>query len=169
MTQSVIITTAILAGLAIIKTNLLQAIAIGGVTPDLVLIVLTYYAQKTGSMPGQLAGFGAGIVEDLLSVSPLGFHALVRTIIGFLAGLTHNKMFLDPIFMPIIAVLVVTLFKGVIASLTGSIFGIDSVRASLVSSRFLIELAYNSLLAPLLFALLGLIGPLHRTERTSSL
>jgi rod shape-determining protein MreD len=169
MTGSIVFSSAILIALAIVKTNLLAFVAIGGATPDLVLIVLLYYGHRNGAMPGQVSGFAAGLVEDFLSVSPFGFHALLRTVIGFLTGMTHNRMVLDPILLPVLYVFIGTVLKGLLAAVIGSIFEIEEVFPALFGPVFFIEAAYNAVLAPLVFGLLGMVKPLNHAVRSRTL
>jgi rod shape-determining protein MreD len=154
----------IMGGFAVLQSTLLDAVAIAGVIPDLTLVVLVYVAHKNGSMMGQLVGFLGGMALDFMSLSPLGLYALTGTIIGFLFGITRGKMFVDPIFMPIIMVVVATLIKGIVLALTGALFDISYVTPFL-SSNYLIELAYSSLVAPVIFALLGIIVVLQADRR----
>ncbi len=158
MQRALLVNVAIVAAVAIAQTVFLDIIAIAGVTPDLVLLVLVCLAQRQGPINGQLTGLCAGLIEDFTSLSPLGFHSLLRLTIGFVSGLTHNKMFVDPIFVPIILVAAATVFKWLFAALIAGVFGVDM--AAIVFSRvFFIELGYNAVLAPVVFALLTLIGP----------
>lgn len=163
--RSSLICGAVVLGLALLQSVLLDTIAIAAVTPDLVLLALVYTAGRNGAMYGQTVGFLAGIAEDFASLAPLGFHALLRLVIGFLTGLTRNKVFLDPIFVPIILIASATLLKWMVAALIAGVFSIDPAAASLFSRRFFIELGYNAVLAPPVFAVLGAILP--KSERGS--
>ncbi|TVR03808.1 MAG: rod shape-determining protein MreD [Spirochaetaceae bacterium] len=153
--------------IALAQTVILDAVRIAGVAPDLVLLVLVFSAHKQGSMNGQMIGLVGGLVEDLTSLAPLGFNSLIRLAVGFLAGSTRNKMFLDPIFMPIILVTGATLFKTLLAALVIGVFGIETATQRLFGQRLWIELAYNAVLAPVVFALLNAIRPLYQTARGS--
>lgn len=165
--RTTLISGAVVLGLALLQTVLLDAIAIAAVTPDLVLLALVYTAGRNGAMYGQATGFLAGMVEDLASIAPLGFHALLRLVIGFLTGLTRNKVFLDPIFVPIILIASATLLKWMVAALIAGVFSVDPAAATLFSRRFFIELGYNAILAPPVFAILGVVLP--KTGRGSRL
>ena len=87
--RPVILTILLLGAVVLLQTTVLGIVAVGGVTPDLQLILLVFLALRRGSMSGQLAGFAGGLLEDLVSLAPLGFHALVRTLVGFTSGLLH--------------------------------------------------------------------------------
>jgi rod shape-determining protein MreD len=169
MTTRVLIYTAILAGLAILQTNVLQAIAIAGVRPDLALIVIAYYAVTNGSFEAEIGAFAGGLVEDVLSLAPPGFHALLRTLMSFLYGLLHNRMLVDAVLVPFVLLAIGTVVKALFASLTATIFGISGVSSVALSSRLLVEVGYNAVLAPILFTLLRLVQPLKRSRRETTI
>jgi rod shape-determining protein MreD len=108
-------------------------------------------------MTAQLSGFTTGVIEDVLSLSPLGFHAFIRTVVGFLYGLTVGSIFVDPILMPVLLTIIATLFKALISSLLVSFLSIPAEGFSVFTGPLWIEMGYNAVLAPFLFALLGLL------------
>lgn len=169
MTTRVLIYTAILAGLAVLQTNVFAAIAIAGVQPDLALIVIAYYAVTNGSFEAEIGGFAAGLVEDFLSLAPPGFHALLRTLMSFLYGLLHNRMLVDAVLVPFLLLAVGTMVKALFASLIAALFGVAGVASVALSSRLFVEVGYNAVLAPILFTLLRLVQPLARSRRESTI
>lgn len=79
----------VLFGLAAV---LLQWLVFGrlplwGVVPDIVLLFVTLTAIRHGRLPGAVAGFGAGLLMDIL-VNPhlLGLNAVLKTLMGFAIG-----------------------------------------------------------------------------------
>jgi rod shape-determining protein MreD len=155
--KAFLLSTLLIALAVVLQSTLLRWVAIRGVIPDLGLIVLVFVAIRRGSMTAQLSGFATGIVEDFLSLSPLGFHAFIRTVVGFLYGLTVGSIFVDPVLMPVILTIVATLFKALISSLLVSFLSIPAQGFSVFTGPLWIELGYNAVLAPFLFALLGLL------------
>jgi rod shape-determining protein MreD len=155
--KAFLLSTGLITLAVVLQSTLLHWVSIHGVKPDLGLIILVFVAIRRGSMTAQLSGFATGIVEDFLSLSPLGFHAFVRTVVGFLYGLTVGSIFVDPILMPLILTIVATLFKAFISSLLVSFLSIPAEGFSVFTGPLWIELGYNAVLAPFLFALLGLL------------
>lgn len=156
---------AIAAGAAVLQSTLLRFVAIAGVQPDLVVIIVIFVANRNGSMVGQLAGFGAGIVLDVIGLSPLGFYALAYAIIGAVFGLTRGKVFVDPIFMPFLFTILALVAKAVISTLVSLVYGLVGIVEAVFSVDYLIGIGYSTLIAPLLFALLRLVGPLKPDTR----
>jgi len=148
-----------------LQSTLLGKIAIRGVRPDLALIVLVFASLRKGSMVGQWSGFASGFLEDLMNVSPLGFHSLLKTVIGYLYGVFSGNVFVDPFLMPMVLVVVATLLKGVLAGIVSAIFSIAASGFITFTGRIWIEVAYNGVLAPFLFALLNLFKIFKQADK----
>jgi rod shape-determining protein MreD len=155
--KAFLLSTGMIAVAVVLQSTLLHWVAIRGVIPDLGLIILVFVAIRRGSMTAQLSGFATGVVQDFLSLSPLGFHAFIRTLVGFLYGLTVGSIFVDPILMPVILTIIATLIKGLVSSVLVSFLSIPAQGFSVFTGPLWIEMGYNAVLAPFLFALLGLV------------
>ncbi len=66
-------------------------IGIGGVTPDLLLILVVWITLSTGQLPGTIAGFLVGLLMDGLTGDVLGTNALAKTVAAFAAGYFFNE------------------------------------------------------------------------------
>ncbi|MBN2551503.1 MAG: rod shape-determining protein MreD [Spirochaetales bacterium] len=153
--KAFLLSTGMIAGAIVLQSTLLRWVAVRGVIPDPGLIILVFVGIRRGSMTAQLSGFASGLVEDFLSLSPLGFHAFIRTVVGFLYGLTVGSIFVDPILMPVVLTLVATLIKALSSSLLVSFLAIPAEGFSVFTGPLWIEMGYNAVLAPFMFALLG--------------
>lgn len=154
---SAVVHTAIMAGFILLETVVYPLGLIRGAAPDLALVILCFSANHHGSSRGELAGFTSGIVEDALSLSPLGFHAIIRATIGFLYGLTRSNLFIDPVLLPVVIVAVATLMKALLAYLFAAIFA-QEIAATVFSAPFGLELLMNALVAPFVYGLLQMFG-----------
>lgn len=166
--KAIVAVFVIMAACVVLQSTILGKIAILGVRPDLALIVLMFVALRRGSMTAQIGGFAAGIVEDLVSASPVGFHMLLRTVIGFLYGIFSGNVFLDPLLMPIVLTIAATILKGLISGFVSLLFGLQSSGFMYFAGRLWIEAGYNALAAPFLFALLNLLRVFKQAEREGS-
>ncbi len=166
--KAIVAAFVIMAACVTLQSTIFGKIAILGVRPDLALIVLVFVALRRGSMTAQIGGFAAGIVEDLVSSSPVGFHMLLRTLIGFLYGIFSGNVFLDPLLMPIVLTIAATILKGIISGLVSLLFGLQSSGFMYFAGRLWIEAGYNALAAPFLFALLNLLKVFRQAEREGS-
>ena len=128
--------------------------------PDLALCILVYSAYVNGIMTGQLSGFFSGFLMDFLSASPLGLNALLRTLTGALAGLIKDTFYLDFFFLPMALCAGATILKALGFFLLHLLFPDTVPTYVLTSLVYWIELALNTLSAPILFGLLRLFKPL---------
>ena len=164
-TKAIIMSVLLLGASVLVQTTLLGGIAIGGVRPDLTFVLLMFVALRRGPMVGQLSGFAVGIVEDLVSLSPLGFHALLRATSGFLYGLFLGNVYVDPLLIPVVFAAAGTLLKALFTLLLEGIFSVSAGGFAPFTGPLWIELALNAALAPILFALLGLVRLLRPMEK----
>jgi rod shape-determining protein MreD len=160
MGKNVIWATVFTLVAAILQSTLLARLAIYHAVPDLALGILVFISYNTGSMSGQLTGFFSGLLLDFLSAAPLGLNTFVRTIVGATVGLMKGTFFLDTLLLPMALCGAATLMKALFFWVLHLLFG-GAVPAYVALSPILwVEFALNTLLAPLLFALLKLYKPL---------
>ena len=77
--------------LLIIQTTIVPLIAINGVIPDLIIILLAFYALKMGQLHGTILGFIYGLLFDLITGGLLGSSMLSKTVTGFVIGYFYNE------------------------------------------------------------------------------
>lgn len=159
----VLVSSLLLVAAVLLQSTVLEHAAIRGIKPDLALIVLVFVAVQGGSMVGQTAGFAAGLVQDLLSLPPLGLNALARTAVGFLFGKLQGSLASSSVLASVVLVFAATVIKAAVLWLATSVLAPD-FRVRLTAGSF-IELGYNSVLAPLLFAGLGKIKALQAADK----
>jgi rod shape-determining protein MreD len=164
MIRTIVISSILLMVCNFIQSTWFGAIALWGVIPDLALVVLVWLSYKNGLVEGPMSGFISGFAEDCLSASPLGFHALVKTAVAALAGLLHGSFFIDRVFLPFVLGFLATLAKAIIASGLNLLFGAVIQPYNFLDKVIWIESAYNGLIAPLVFLLLGLARKLLVTD-----
>ena len=73
-------------GSVFLQTFLVPVLEINVWRPDLILIVTIIIGYKYGAITGILIGFILGLIQDSISVSPIGLSSLANCIIGFLSG-----------------------------------------------------------------------------------
>jgi rod shape-determining protein MreD len=72
--------------LSVVHVVFLNLVSVGGITPDLLIILVVWIAIREGQFIGILAGFGCGLLFDIVSLDVLGTNALAKTFAGFAAG-----------------------------------------------------------------------------------
>jgi rod shape-determining protein MreD len=66
-----------------VASNLLS---VGGIAPDLLLLVVVAIALHKGQFAGIIFGFSTGLLFDVISTDVLGSNALVKLLAGYVAG-----------------------------------------------------------------------------------
>ncbi|MDR3343615.1 MAG: rod shape-determining protein MreD [Treponema sp.] len=141
---------------AMLQSTLLARLAIYHAVPDLVLGIIVFTAYNNGVMTGQVTGFFSGLLLDFLSAAPLGLNALIRTLMGAVAGLMKGTFFLDTLFLPMLLCGAATAFKGLLLLVLHLLFAAGVPAYTLMAPTFWVELLWNIFSAPLLFGFLNL-------------
>lgn len=155
-TRKLMLFLVILLALVILQTTLLSGLSIRGVQPDFALLFLLFFAHILGPMEGKVMGFASGIVKDFLSLSPIGFHAVIDTTIGHVFGFSKEKMYIDPITLPVFLALVATIIKALWSFVLITLFIPDKL-GSIFGVSLLVELGINAVAAPFVFAVLRIL------------
>lgn len=112
----------VIVAAAAIQTSLFVSLRIFGSAPALVLLVVIALARHLRPEFALFAGFGAGLLEDLLSQSALGLWALTLTTVAYFVVRVRERMEGD---YSLIAPFVFAFTAGGIAlfAVLGTIFG----------------------------------------------
>ncbi|GMO27151.1 MAG: rod shape-determining protein MreD [Termitinemataceae bacterium] len=161
MTKNIIWASIFILVAGILQSTLLRPLGIYFYAiPDLTLSILVYTAYINGSMTGQLTGFFSGILLDFLSAAPLGLNIFIRTIIGAANGVIKGRFFLDLIFLPMILCAAASLLKAALFFALHFLFAGAVPAYSLSSPVLWVELLFNTVTAPFLFAFLKMFDSL---------
>ncbi len=148
-----------------LTSDILFVIAIDGVLPEIVLMSLVYFGNSRDRLIGQLTGLVCGLTLDFLSAAPLGFFSLIFTVLGYLAGLSKGKLYVDPVFSPLLLVGVAYFLKSLLTILLAGIFGFPEVRDIVFAGNYFVGLLYTLVLTPLFFAFFKLLDKLMPKRR----
>jgi rod shape-determining protein MreD len=102
-----------LAVAAVAQVAIAPHMAVFGVVPNFILLVVVTLALVEGPVAGCWAGFAGGILFDLAGDSVVGPSALVLCIIGYAAGMLQANMFAEGWLLPVTVVAVASLFAEV--------------------------------------------------------
>ena len=98
--------------LYILQTALFPYFELGGIVPNLLLILTTFYGFMRDKREGMIAGFVCGIVLDFSTGLLFGVHTLALLLIGFLNGFFRRIFFGDDVKLPILFTGISDLFYG---------------------------------------------------------
>jgi len=155
MIRTILWALGILAVLIVLQTTLLSYVVFFGVKADVILIVFVVLAIQNGSFTSQIVGFVLGLVLDAVTVSPLGYHAFLFALAGYLFGLGSGKVYFDPLVMPALLGFLATMYITVAGLLLNTVFRLGQPLTAYFHMGVVIQLVLNVVLAPLVFWLYG--------------
>ncbi len=98
---------AVAIGVAIVlQVSIASHLAIFGVVPNFVLLVVVTLALVEGPVAGCWAGFVGGLLFDLQGSTIVGPYALVLCVVGYVAGTMQANMFAEGWLLPVTVVAV---------------------------------------------------------------
>lgn len=153
---------------ALLQATLFASLGVLGGTPDVLLLVLVGVALLRGAVPGAVAGFGGGLLLDILTLDTLGTTALVLALVGYGTGRYGETTGRGRAHAPVVSVVVVTVVVLLIGFSLHFLIGEEvSARRALVES-LLAGLGLNLLLGGPVFALCRrLLRPFGGVERVT--
>ena len=109
------------AGVVLAQWLVFQRLPLWSVVPDVVLLYVALQALQYGRVAGAVAGFGTGLLMDILTGAPLGMNAMIKTVMGFIIGFFRSdqgdKMRIDPIQAFVGALVVAVVHHGLMTIL----------------------------------------------------
>lgn len=102
----------------LIQTTIIPLLAIENVIPDLVIIILVYYAISQNQIYGTVLGFIYGFLFDIITGSLLGSTMIAKTIAGFTAGYFSSENKQDQYLIPYNFALIVLLTSLIESTIT---------------------------------------------------
>ncbi|TLM77867.1 MAG: rod shape-determining protein MreD [Actinobacteria bacterium] len=143
-------TLAILAAAAL-QVGIAPHVGIGGVVPNLLLLVVITLAFMEGSQAGMVAGFSAGLLLDLLGTGPVGAWALVLAVTGYVTGLVAANLFAEGWLLPVTVAAVACLLAEGAYAFELTMFGEGANLAGALLTKVLPGAVYNAALALLVY------------------
>ncbi len=152
----------------VIQGSILSAVSLGGVTPNLMLILTAAAGILEGPYTGMGMGLFAGLLHDLYFSEYLGFFGLIFLIIGYLTGRIGSYLFIDDYKYTVPAVAAADFLYGFYCYTFQFLF-----RNRLYAGYFFLhftfpEMLYTALLSiplfPLIIRLFRQIGSVSRTD-----
>jgi rod shape-determining protein MreD len=88
----------------LLQSTLLARFSIGGIRPNLILIVVATVGLMLGRRFGMISGFIGGLVVDIFFGGIIGIYALLYMYIGYLNGLFRKVLFPGDFKLPILLI-----------------------------------------------------------------
>lgn len=99
-----IITAGVVLLCFLMQTTVFQHIALAGMVPNLILIVVVAYGYMRGRAEGMYVGFASGLLVDLLYSDLIGMNAILYVLVGYVAGICNEIYYRDEVSVPIILI-----------------------------------------------------------------
>ena len=144
-------TTAAIIGAALLQVGLAPYIAIAGVVPNILQLVVVTLALVEGPAAGASAGFAAGLLFDLLGAGPVGPMVLVLTVTGYMSGLLHENMFAEGWLLPLTVLAIASLASALAYGLLLDLLGAGGPFFAAFFLKMLPEAFYDTALALLVY------------------
>lgn len=131
----------------ILQCTVFQYVNILGIIPNTTLIIVVSIAILKGRHIGGVVGLFAGFLQDIMFSSTIGPNAFVLFFIGYLVGMTDQKIYKESLLVPFIATVLSTLAYHSLYYVLIFFLG-SNIRFSYFFKRvLLIEMLFNSILA----------------------
>ncbi len=84
----------------ILQSTVFRVLSLGGIAPNLLIIVTASFGIMRGRKEGMFVGFVCGLLEDVFFGDILGFYALIYTAIGYLNGIFESLFYPEDVKLP---------------------------------------------------------------------
>ncbi len=108
---------------ALVQQTLMLDLRLGGVHPDIMILLPIVAGLVGGPARGASMGFASGLVADLFLPTPFGLSALVATMIGFAVGTATLALDRTSLWLPVVSALGGSALYEVIYAVFGSLLG----------------------------------------------
>jgi rod shape-determining protein MreD len=98
---------------AMLQTSALPSFSLGGIVPNLMLLVVVSWSVLRGYRAALPLALGGGLLLDLLSGGPFGAATISLVVSSLVTGLEQLNLFRDSLWLPLLAgILATVLYNG---------------------------------------------------------
>lgn len=140
--------------LFLLQTSIFKYFSLGGIVPNLLLIVISIYGFMRGEKSGLIAGFFCGLLNDIFFRDFIGYYTLLYMFIGYFNGKLNEYYFPEDIIIPIgsitISDLIISFFNYVFLFLLNGKFDFYYYFIHVILAELIYTLGLFIILYPLL-------------------
>lgn len=149
--------------MALLEAQWPYFLRVQGVVPQLVLILVVYFAITDGEERAMFTGLLGGVFQEVATDDALGHRVLCLVIVGFVAGALSRRLITENPAVKASAVFAASVVHGLLYLIIDYVQRPGMVNVSGQLTTLLPQAFYTALVAPLLFALLTFTPmPEHR-------
>ncbi len=130
-------------GGSLAQSSIVPALSVGGVTPDLPLILTVLLALRRGPEIGCAAGFVAGLLQDVAGGGLVGVQAVTKALAGFGVGMLVGRLWLANPLVQVPGLVLLTLGEGVARFFLLQLFHYPASLGELMLHVILPQALYN--------------------------
>ena len=144
----------VIVGGGVLQSTVVAVAGVGGVTPDVPLILTVLIALRHGPESGCLAGFVAGLLQDASGGGLLGVQALTKGLAGFGMGLLVGRFWVSNPLVQVPGLVLLTIVEGLARFALLKVFHFPAPFGELMAYVVVPQALYNGFLgAALVLAL----------------
>ena len=136
-------------GGGVLQSTVVAARGVGGVTPDVPLILTVLIALRNGPESGCLAGFVAGLLQDATGGGLVGVQALTKGLAGFGMGLLVGRFWVTNPLVQVPGLVLLSVAEGLARFLLLQMFHYPAAFGELMLHVILPQALYNGLIGTL--------------------
>jgi rod shape-determining protein MreD len=159
-------TVGALAIALLLQVTLAPYLAIAGVVPNFLVLVVITLSFVEGPSAGAVAGFAAGLLLDLLSSNPVGAWALVLSTAGYVAGMLQENLFAEGWLAPVTVAVVAALLADFAYLIVLTVLGVGPDFWASLLRAVLPRAVYNAVLVLLAYPWLARFLRSDRTMKS---
>ena len=145
--------------IALVEASWLGAISIRGVVPDLVLVMVVYFAITEGEEIAMYTGVLGGMFQDVAANTVLGQHILCLVVIGFCIGRISKRLVTDNPYVRALTVLLASVVQGILFISLEYIQQVNSSAVYSMSISVMPKAFYTAMATPFIFYIVMRIRP----------
>jgi rod shape-determining protein MreD len=137
-----------------IQATWLEAIRFRGVMPDIMLLLVVYFAMNMGSERAMWTGALGGIFQDVAANASLGHHVLCNVVVGYTVGRVGSRLVVDHPAVKAGVVFLAGLAHGTLYSFIGYVQDPQGGLIAPIMSTAVPAAFYTALMTPFVFVIL---------------
>jgi rod shape-determining protein MreD len=147
----------------IAQTTVAPILRVGGVTPDIPLIVVVLLALRRGPEFGCVAGFAAGLIQDAAGGGFIGVQALTKALAGFAMGMAASRLRPTQPLVQIPGLVLLSVAEGIVRYALLKFFHYPAPFGELMAYVVVPQALYNGIVGAALVAVMAWLEA-HRAE-----
>jgi len=139
----------VIVGGGVLQSTVVAVAGVGGITPDIPLILTVLIALRHGPESGCLAGFVAGLLQDATGGGLVGVQALTKGLAGFGMGLLVGRFWVSNPLVQVPGLVLLSIDEGLGRFLLLQMFHYPATFGDLMLHVILPQALYNGLIGTL--------------------